>query len=165
RGRASHGTRRPRASDHPPGRARRRARRPLPRAARGAGRSRRSGLARSRRRPARAAGATDPRGAMSPRDDGGIHPRYETDTGQSTRTGRGRRAGEGPAPADTLNERIDALGRAADALETVTAQSDVQATREVPDRIHRRRTLSADHTVTGLFGATGSGMSSLLNVL
>src|SRR5699024_11578399 len=64
-----------------------------------------------------------------------------------------------------LNERIDALGRAADALETVAPEADVQATREVLDRIDRRRTLSAEHTVIGLFGATGSGTSSLLNVL
>ena len=102
---------------------------------------------------------------MSPRDEGGIHPRHEKDTGRSARTGRGRRAGEGSGPAVPLNERIDALGRAADALETVAPEADVQATREVLDRIDRRRTLSAEHTVIGLFGATGSGKSSLLNVL
>src|SRR5690625_6497844 len=81
------------------------------------------------------------------------------------RTGRGRRAGEGSGPAVPRNERIDALGRAADALETVAPEADVQATREVLDRIDRRRPLSAEHTVIGLFGATGSGKSSLLNAL
>src|SRR5690625_7598032 len=76
---------------------------------------------------------------MSPRDEGGIHPRHEKDTGRSARTGRGRRAGEGSGPAVPLNERIDALGRAADALETVAPEADVQATREVLDRSEERR--------------------------
>src|SRR5690625_5944200 len=102
---------------------------------------------------------------MSPRDEGGIHPRHEKDTGRSARTGRGRRAGEGSGPAVPLNERIDALGRAADALETVAPEADVQATREVLDRIDRRRTLSAEHTVIGLFGATEIGRASLLHAV
>lgn len=64
-----------------------------------------------------------------------------------------------------LIERIQALDRATDALETVAPEADVQAARDVLGRIDRRRALSAEHTVIGLFGATGSGKSSLLNAL
>ncbi|MBB5830580.1 GTPase family protein [Brachybacterium aquaticum] len=64
-----------------------------------------------------------------------------------------------------LIERIEALDRAADALEDVAAPAPVEDARDVLERIDRRRALSAEHTVIGLFGATGSGKSSLLNAL
>ncbi|MDR4533004.1 GTP-binding protein [Glutamicibacter sp. PS] len=40
-----------------------------------------------------------------------------------------------------------------------------QRTGEVLERVQQRRQLSAEHTVIGLFGATGSGKSSLFNAL
>lgn len=64
-----------------------------------------------------------------------------------------------------LIERIEALDRATDALETVAPTAAVQAARDVLGRIDRRRALSAEHTVIGLFGSTGSGKSSLINAL
>ena len=69
-----------------------------------------------------------------------------------------------PAPAP-LAQRIDALARAADALEGIAPGDEVDLVRETLSRIDRRRALSAEHTVIGLFGATGSGKSSLLNAL
>ncbi|GAA1486855.1 dynamin family protein [Brachybacterium fresconis] len=69
-----------------------------------------------------------------------------------------------PAPAP-LAERLDALTRAADALDGIAPGGEVEAAREVLSRIDRRRALSAEHTVIGLFGATGSGKSSLINAL
>ncbi|WP_193103453.1 GTPase family protein [Brachybacterium sp. FME24] len=76
-----------------------------------------------------------------------------------TRPGR---SGTGPAP---LVERLDALDRATDALDGIAPGSEVEAARELLSRIDRRRALSAEHTVIGLFGATGSGKSSLVNAL
>ncbi|WP_114853704.1 dynamin family protein [Brachybacterium sp. YJGR34] len=73
-----------------------------------------------------------------------------------------RRATTRAAP---LVERLDALDRAADALEGVAPASEIEPVRALVDRIDRRRALSAEHTVIGLFGATGSGKSSLLNAL
>ncbi|MGP9539462.1 GTPase family protein [Brachybacterium sp. AOP43-C2-M15] len=73
-----------------------------------------------------------------------------------------RRSPDEPAP---LIERIDALDRAAESLEGVAPSSELTAVHEVLDRIDRRRALSAEHTVIGLFGATGSGKSSLVNSL
>ncbi|WP_394215469.1 dynamin family protein [Brachybacterium vulturis] len=72
------------------------------------------------------------------------------------------RAATGPAP---LAERIEALTRATGLLEGVAPGGAVDASREVLDRIGGRRALSAEHTVIGLFGATGSGKSSLVNAL
>ncbi|GAA1489104.1 GTPase family protein [Brachybacterium sacelli] len=70
------------------------------------------------------------------------------------------------APKQTpLAERLDALGRAADVLDGVAAGGEVEAVREMLSRVDRRRALSAEHTVIGLFGATGSGKSSLVNAL
>ncbi|MFC7375955.1 dynamin family protein [Brachybacterium sp. GCM10030268] len=80
-------------------------------------------------------------------------------TGRPDRTPGRRR---GPAP---LAERIDALERSADALEGIAPGADVEAVRDLLDRIDRRRALSAEHTVIGVFGATGSGKSTLVNAL
>ena len=73
-----------------------------------------------------------------------------------------RRAGKGPVP---LAERLDALERAAAALDGVAPAGALEETRTLLDRVDRRRALSAEHTVIGLFGATGSGKSSLVNAL
>ncbi|GAA4522953.1 50S ribosome-binding GTPase [Brachybacterium paraconglomeratum] len=72
------------------------------------------------------------------------------------------RSAKGPAP---LAERIDALARALDTLDGVAADGPLENVQELLDRVDRRRALSAEHTVIGLFGATGSGKSSLVNAL
>ncbi|MCS6711318.1 50S ribosome-binding GTPase [Brachybacterium sp. EF45031] len=65
----------------------------------------------------------------------------------------------------TLVERLDALDRARAALHGVAPEAELQHAEDVLDRIDRRRALSAEHTVIGFFGATGSGKSSLVNAL
>lgn len=72
------------------------------------------------------------------------------------------RSAKGPAP---LAERIDALESALEALDGVAADGPLESVQELLDRVDRRRALSAEHTVIGLFGATGSGKSSLVNAL
>lgn len=64
-----------------------------------------------------------------------------------------------------LHERLDALDRALAALDGIAPGEALNGTSELLERIDRRRALSAEHTVIGLFGATGSGKSSLLNAL
>ncbi|WP_341856271.1 dynamin family protein [Brachybacterium sp. GPGPB12] len=64
-----------------------------------------------------------------------------------------------------LHERLDALDRALAALDGIAPGEALTGTSEPLERIDRRRALSAEHTVIGLFGATGSGKSSLLNAL
>lgn len=64
-----------------------------------------------------------------------------------------------------LHERLDALDRALAALDGIAPGEALTVTTELLERIDRRRALSAEHTVIGLFGATGSGKSSLLNAL
>ena len=72
------------------------------------------------------------------------------------------RSAKGPAP---LAERIEALEHAVDLLEGVAPGAAVEESQDLLDRIDSRRALSAEHTVIGLFGATGSGKSSLVNAL
>lgn len=64
-----------------------------------------------------------------------------------------------------LHERLDALDRALAALDGIAPGEALTETTALLERIDRRRALSAEHTVIGLFGATGSGKSSLLNAL
>lgn len=64
-----------------------------------------------------------------------------------------------------LAERTDALTRAADALEGIASDASVAGAREVAHRVGGRSALSAEHTVVGFFGATGSGKSSLVNAV
>ncbi|RCS81138.1 dynamin family protein [Brachybacterium alimentarium] len=73
-----------------------------------------------------------------------------------------RRAASGPA---SLAERIEALDRAAEELDGIAPGAELDAAQELLARLDRRRALSAEHTVIGLFGATGSGKSSLVNAL
>jgi len=65
----------------------------------------------------------------------------------------------------SLMDRIDALDRAVEALDRVAPEASIDEARSLLDRLDRRRALSAEHTVIGLFGATGSGKSSLVNAL
>lgn len=72
---------------------------------------------------------------------------------------RGNHAGVG------LAERIEALDRAAAVIAPVAPESEGEAVAAVLERIDRRRALSAEHTIIGFFGATGSGKSSLVNTV
>ena len=72
---------------------------------------------------------------------------------------RGSRAGVG------LAERIEALDRAAAVIAPVAPASEGESVAAVLERIDRRRALSAEHTIIGFFGATGSGKSSLVNAV
>ncbi|WP_084964524.1 GTPase [Thermoactinospora rubra] len=71
---------------------------------------------------------------------------------------RGR---QGPA----LDERLEALATAADLAEGRLPADVVAQARAVVSRAGVRRSLSVDHTVVALAGATGSGKSSLFNAL
>ncbi|GAB2534856.1 dynamin family protein [Brachybacterium huguangmaarense] len=64
-----------------------------------------------------------------------------------------------------LAERTDALDRAAGALEEIASDDALARAREVVERVGGRSALSAEHTVVGFFGATGSGKSSLVNAV
>ena len=64
-----------------------------------------------------------------------------------------------------LAERTAALGRAADLLEGIASDKSLGRAREVVERVGGRSALSAEHTVVGFFGATGSGKSSLVNAV
>ena len=67
--------------------------------------------------------------------------------------------------APTLSERITGLATATDIAEGRLDAAVVQQARHTLDRAGQRRALSADHTVVGFFGATGSGKSSLFNAV
>ncbi|WP_327089108.1 50S ribosome-binding GTPase [Nonomuraea sp. NBC_01738] len=71
---------------------------------------------------------------------------------------RGRR---GPS----LDERLTALLEAATLADGVLPDDEVEAARAVAERAGARRSLSVEHTVAALAGATGSGKSSLFNAL
>lgn len=68
-------------------------------------------------------------------------------------------------PSPTLSERLSALARATDLAEGRLDDEAVTVSRTVLDRAAERRSLSADHTVVGFFGATGSGKSTLFNAV
>ena len=65
----------------------------------------------------------------------------------------------------TLDARLAALRRVHELGEGRLPQSRLDELAALLERADQRRTLSAEHTVVGLFGATGSGKSSLLNAL
>ncbi|MEV4358532.1 YfjP family GTPase [Nonomuraea sp. NPDC049625] len=68
---------------------------------------------------------------------------------------------EGPS----LDSRLAALLEAAELAEGRLPEEAVSGARTVAERAGVRRTLSIDHTVAALAGATGSGKSSLYNAL
>ncbi|RVX45307.1 putative GTPase [Nonomuraea polychroma] len=68
---------------------------------------------------------------------------------------------EGPS----LDSRLAALLEAASLGEGRLAEQAVSSARSVAERAGVRRSLSLDHTVAALAGATGSGKSSLYNAL
>ncbi|NAS26498.1 ABC transporter [Herbidospora sp. NEAU-GS84] len=65
----------------------------------------------------------------------------------------------------SLDDRLKALGAAADVAEGRIAREPVDHARAVVARAGARAGLSVDHTAVALAGATGSGKSSLFNVL
>ncbi|MCO1339010.1 ABC transporter [Kocuria polaris] len=76
---------------------------------------------------------------------------------------RGRKTIE--ASAGELDFRLESLGQAVEAGQGRVDAAAVQRGRAVLERASLRRKLSADHTVVGFFGATGSGKSSLFNAM
>ncbi|GAA1014327.1 hypothetical protein Aple_079880 [Acrocarpospora pleiomorpha] len=64
-----------------------------------------------------------------------------------------------------LEDRLKALGSAADLAEGRLDGSVVAEARKVVSRAGMRGSLSVDHTVVALAGATGSGKSSLFNMV
>ncbi|MEU8267241.1 GTPase [Sphaerisporangium sp. NPDC049002] len=67
--------------------------------------------------------------------------------------------------AVSLDDRLTALAEAADLAEGRLDEGAVAEVRAVVARAGARRSLSVDHTVVALAGATGSGKSSLFNAL
>lgn len=65
----------------------------------------------------------------------------------------------------TLDERLEALRTVRQFGENRIPDSSLAELDALLARAESRRALSADHTVVGLFGATGSGKSSLTNAL
>ncbi|MFT4286425.1 GTPase family protein [Nocardioides sp.] len=64
-----------------------------------------------------------------------------------------------------IGERLDGLAAAVDASDGRLSEDLVVEARTVVDRAGGRLKLSADHTVVGIAGATGSGKSSTFNAL
>ncbi|WP_026555286.1 GTPase [Arthrobacter sp. 35W] len=67
--------------------------------------------------------------------------------------------------ASALTARLEALDSARSLAEGRLEDSVLQEVYEVLERASSRRSLSAEHTVVGFFGATGSGKSSLFNAV
>lgn len=67
--------------------------------------------------------------------------------------------------APTVDELLDALGEAAELGAGRVPEAELEQVRRITARAAERRALSSEHTVVGLFGATGSGKSSLMNAL
>ncbi|WP_257998270.1 GTPase family protein [Zhihengliuella halotolerans] len=76
---------------------------------------------------------------------------------------KGRKTTE--APAGELDSRLESLEQAVEAGQGRVDGAAVKHGRAVLERAALRRKLSADHTVVGFFGATGSGKSSLFNAM
>jgi GTP-binding protein EngB required for normal cell division len=64
-----------------------------------------------------------------------------------------------------LHEQLEALDTVRELADGVLPDEQIQHVFSVLDRASSRRSLSADHTVIGIFGPTGSGKSSLINAL
>ena len=65
----------------------------------------------------------------------------------------------------SLGDRLNALDEAAGLASPYLPASEVQRFRNVARAGAERRALSAEHTVVGFFGATGSGKTSLFNAV
>lgn len=71
----------------------------------------------------------------------------------------------GAREASRLDSRLQALNDARELGEGVLPDEALQEALRVLERASSRRSLSADNTVVGFFGATGSGKSSLFNAV
>jgi predicted GTPase len=71
----------------------------------------------------------------------------------------------GATASSPLQQRLEALNTARQLAVGRLPESMLVPTFEVLERASIRRSLSSEHTVVGLFGATGSGKSSLFNAL
>jgi len=72
----------------------------------------------------------------------------------------------GAARAESqLDRRLEALDDARELAAGALPEETLDEVLQVLDRASSRRSLSADHTVVGFFGATGSGKSSLFNAV
>ncbi|GAA1358087.1 50S ribosome-binding GTPase [Arthrobacter rhombi] len=69
------------------------------------------------------------------------------------------------ADSISLAERIEALREATDLGQDRVSNNAVVQAEHVLEQVGTRRSLSAEHTVVGFFGATGSGKSSLFNAV
>lgn len=67
--------------------------------------------------------------------------------------------------AARLQRRLEALNQAGELAAGALPEETLQEVRQVIERAGSRRSLSAEHTVVGFFGATGSGKSSLFNAV
>lgn len=67
--------------------------------------------------------------------------------------------------ATQLQSRLEALNEARELAEGVLPAAALDEVFQVLERASTRRSLSADHTVVGFFGATGSGKSTLFNAV
>ncbi len=65
----------------------------------------------------------------------------------------------------TVDALLGALSEAAELGAGRVPQDELEAVRRIAASASERRALSAEHTVVGFFGATGSGKSSLMNAL
>ncbi|MEV4491078.1 GTPase [Micromonospora coxensis] len=73
--------------------------------------------------------------------------------------------GDQRVDADTLLARLDAVRRFLDAVDGQVPDSRLVGAHTLVERAGTRLSLSRDHTVVALAGATGSGKSSLFNAL
>lgn len=64
-----------------------------------------------------------------------------------------------------LSERLEALNSAREAGTTYLTPTELEPLDRVAKAAAERRELSADHTVVGFFGATGSGKTTLFNAV
>lgn len=67
--------------------------------------------------------------------------------------------------ATQLQRRLEALNEAHELAGGALPEETLAEARRVIERAGSRRSLSAEHTVVGFFGATGSGKSSLFNAV
>ncbi|MEV7528743.1 GTPase family protein [Agrococcus sediminis] len=65
----------------------------------------------------------------------------------------------------TVDALLGALSEAAELGAGRVPEAELEAVRRIAASAGERRALSSEHTVVGLFGATGSGKSSLMNAL
>ena len=71
----------------------------------------------------------------------------------------------GARMSSQLDARLEALNDARELADGVLPEDVLEEVLQLLERATSRRSLSADHTVVGFFGATGSGKSSLFNAV